>query len=78
MYFLLEAQSAYVLIKQIMIAASLGNAKVILYLILQTLRINEQMLGGAGTLTSNLCQHYVRDQEWKPGAQSSPTLHHLT
>lgn len=35
------------------------------------------MLGGAGTLSSNLCQHYVRDQEWKRGARSSPALHHL-
>lgn len=39
---------------------------------------NEQMQEGAGTLTSTLCQHYVRGQEWKPGTQSFPVLHHFT
>lgn len=41
------------------------------------LQINEQMQGGAGTLTSTLCQHYVRGREWRPGAQSFPALHHF-
>lgn len=40
-------------------------------------QINEQMQGGAGTLTSTWCQHYVRGWEWGPGTQSFPALHHL-
>lgn len=34
-------------------------------------RDNEQMQEGAGILTSTLCQHYVRGQEWKPGTSLS-------
>ena len=39
---------------------------------------NEQIQEEAGTLTSTLCQHYVRAQEWKPGTLSFPVLHHFT